>query len=159
MHNPTDQKVGVRIPPGALPRSVAPQPVQRFRMILVQDRIPTTIPTTLVRAGRDRRRASWVGPRTYLEGFRGVSGVMEVAGNAFANWRNSVTCTYSFGRCRGCAIEFRESRPLISALDRRTRRAASARAPGWPGRSGAPIPDRDTGSNPSDRPSGRDASL
>ena len=38
------RRLGVRIPPGALPRSVAPQPFRRFRVILVQDRIPLTIP-------------------------------------------------------------------------------------------------------------------
>jgi hypothetical protein len=60
------------------------------------------------------------------------------------------------------AVDLRGGEPAAAARRRIMSAvpcAAIARAPGWPGRSGAPIPDRDTGSNPSDRPSGRDASL
>ena len=40
------RRLGVRIPPGALPISVAPQPFRLFGVILLQDRIPLTVPLT-----------------------------------------------------------------------------------------------------------------
>ena len=52
----------------------------------------------------DRARRDCVKRGIVWHSFAGLSGVIEVERNAFANGPNAVTCTYIFWRCQNCAI-------------------------------------------------------